>query len=64
METVNEATQMYLLASQILGPKPQIIPPSYEQPIDNYDQLRQKIDALSNAMVEIETLCHCKNKKL
>ena len=56
METVNEATQMYLLASQILGPKPQIIPPSYEQPIDNYDQLRQKIDALSNAMVEIENL--------
>jgi Tc toxin complex TcA C-terminal TcB-binding domain/Neuraminidase-like domain/Salmonella virulence plasmid 28.1kDa A protein len=56
METVNEATQLYLLASQILGPKPQIIPPAYELPVDNYDQLEQKLDALSNALVDIENL--------
>jgi hypothetical protein len=56
MESVNEATQLYILASQILGPKPQIIPTSYEQPIDNYFQLEQKLDTLSDALVEIENL--------
>jgi Tc toxin complex TcA C-terminal TcB-binding domain/Neuraminidase-like domain/Salmonella virulence plasmid 28.1kDa A protein len=56
MESVNEATQLYLLASQILGPKPQIIPPAYELPVENYYQLEQKLDALSNALVDIENL--------
>ncbi|HLZ85731.1 MAG TPA: hypothetical protein VKQ52_00770, partial [Puia sp.] len=55
MESVNEATQLYLLASQILGPKPQIIPPAYERPIYNYNQFKT-LDALSNAMVDIENL--------
>lgn len=56
MESVSEATQLYILASQILGPKPQIIPPAYELPVDNYYQLQFKLDALSNAIVEIENL--------
>lgn len=56
MESVNEATQLYMLASQILGPKPQMIPPAYELPVDNYYQLQFKLDALSNALVEIENL--------
>ena len=56
MESVNEATQLYLLASQILGPKPQIIPPSYELPVENYYQLEPSLDALSNAMVDVENL--------
>jgi hypothetical protein len=56
MESVNEATQLYILASQILGPKPQIVPPPYELPVDNYYQLQYKLDSLSNALVEIENL--------
>lgn len=56
MESINEATQLYMLASQILGPKPQIISPPYELPVDNYYQLQYKLDALSNALVEIENL--------
>lgn len=56
MESVNEATQLYLLAAQILGPRPETIPPAYERPVDNYYQLEQKLDALSNAMVDIENL--------
>lgn len=56
MESVNEATQLYLLASQILGPKPQIIPPAYQLPVENYYQLHKNIDSLSNALVEIENL--------
>jgi Tc toxin complex TcA C-terminal TcB-binding domain/Neuraminidase-like domain/Salmonella virulence plasmid 28.1kDa A protein len=56
MESVNEATQLYLLASQILGPKPQIIPPAYALPVENYYQLEPNLDALSNALVDIENL--------
>ncbi|HEX5553392.1 MAG TPA: neuraminidase-like domain-containing protein, partial [Chitinophagaceae bacterium] len=56
MESVNQATQLYVLASQILGPKPQIIAPAYDLPVENYYQLQFKLDSLSNAMVEIENL--------
>jgi hypothetical protein len=55
MESVTEATQLYVLANQILGPQPQIIPPAYVPPVRNYEQLGQ-LDALSNAMVDIENL--------
>src|SRR5262249_18812689 len=34
METVMEAEQLYVLAEQILGPKPLIIPTSYQTPVD------------------------------
>jgi Tc toxin complex TcA C-terminal TcB-binding domain len=56
MESVAEATQLYVLAAQILGPQPKIIPPAYELPIDNYGQLQQKLDAFSNALVDIENV--------
>jgi hypothetical protein len=56
METVMEAEQLYVLADQILGPKPQIIPAAFESPVDNFGQLNQKLDAFSNALVDIENL--------
>jgi hypothetical protein len=56
MESIAEATQLYVLASQILGPEPKLILPSFERPVDNYQQLETKIDAFSNALVEIENL--------
>src|ERR1700693_3500532 len=56
METVMEAEQLYVLANQILGPKPLIIPPAFETPVDNFGQLEQKLDAFSNALVDIENL--------
>jgi hypothetical protein len=56
METVLEAEQLYVLASQILGPKPLIIPPAFTTPVDNFGELEQKLDAFSNAMVDIENL--------
>ena len=56
MESVNEATQIYVLAAQILGPKPQIIPTAYKLPVDDYYQLEFKMDAFSNKMVDIENL--------
>jgi len=56
MESVNEATQLYILAAEILGPKPELIPAAVETPVNNYFQLQPKLDALSDALVEVENL--------
>lgn len=56
METVLEAEQLYVLADEILGPKPLIIAPAFETPVDNFGELAQKLDAFSNAMVDIENI--------
>lgn len=56
MESINEATQLYILASQILGPKPEVIPFVGKTAVDNYFQLETKLDALSDTLVNIENL--------
>jgi hypothetical protein len=56
MESINEATQLYILASNILGPKPKGIPQrAYSAPY-SFDELLQTgtLDAFSNAKVKIE----------
>ena len=42
METVNEATQLYILASEILGPKPKSIPRKIPNPNKTYYQLAKE----------------------
>jgi hypothetical protein len=55
IETMNEATQIYVLAANILGPKPQEVPPRGTPPRMSYAQLKAKdIDAFGNALVEME----------
>ena len=56
MESVNQATQLYILAAEILGPKPQVIPSPVVKPVENYSQLEQKLDAMSDAIVNVENL--------
>ena len=56
METVMSAEQLYVLADQILGPKPLIIPPAFATPVDNFGQLETRLDAFSNALVDIENI--------
>jgi hypothetical protein len=56
MESVNEATQLYIMAAEILGPKPQVIPSVAKTAVDNYGQLEQKLDVLSDALVDVENL--------
>jgi hypothetical protein len=56
MESVMEAEQLYVLADQILGPKPLVIPPAFQTPVDNFSQLEANLDAFSNALVDIENL--------
>src|SRR6185436_4329062 len=55
IETLNEATQVYVLAADILGRKPQKVPPRRKVTPRNYIQLKAAgIDAFGNALVETE----------
>lgn len=57
IETVNEATQMYILAANILGPRPQKIPRRGTLQPQTYATLREKnLDEFGNVMVEMEGL--------
>ncbi len=55
IETLNEATQVYVLAANILGDKPMKIPPKGKRTSKTYKQLKEAgIDAFGNALIEIE----------
>src|SRR6185436_18149244 len=53
IESINEATLMYVLAYNILGPRPRTIPK--EKPdARTYNELVGDLDAFGNAIVEVE----------
>ena len=52
-EALSEATLLYVIAAEILGPQPAAIMPP-EHASESYDQLEPKLDAFANAMVDIE----------
>ena len=55
IETINEATQIYILAANILGPKPQKVPPRGKTAPKTYAQLKAAgIDKFGNSLVEME----------
>ncbi len=54
IESINEATQYYILAYQILGDRPVELPPLEVQAL-SYNELGD-LDAFSNAVVEIENV--------
>ena len=54
METTNEATQIYVLAANILGPRPQKVPPQGKREPKTYKQLKKGLDAFGNALIELE----------
>lgn len=54
IETLNQATQLYVLAGHILGPKPMMIPKRGKIKPQTYIGLLDKWDAFGNAMVELE----------
>jgi len=56
MESVVQATQMYILADKLLGPKPRIIPPVIKAPYETYNQVEAKLDAFGNAMIDLENI--------
>ncbi len=54
IETLNEATQLYVLAANILGPKPQEVPRRGTVAPQTFASLRDKLDAFGNALVDFE----------
>ena len=56
MESINEATQLYILAAEILGPRPQKVPPQVKPSVESFNELETEFDAFSNALVEVENL--------
>jgi protocatechuate 3,4-dioxygenase beta subunit len=56
MESINEATQIYIIAAHILGKRPEKIPKRGEIAPETYASLRDKLDAFGNALVALENL--------
>ena len=55
IETLNEATQVYVMASNLLGPKPQRVPRRHKPVSKTYAQLKAAgIDKFGNALIELE----------
>jgi Tc toxin complex TcA C-terminal TcB-binding domain len=54
IEAINEATQIYILAANILGPKPQEIPRMAKTRPKTYAILKKKLDAFGNALIDME----------
>jgi hypothetical protein len=57
IETINEATQLYIVADAVLGPRPKSIPKKINNPTKTFYQLEQEgIDVFGNVLVEVENL--------
>jgi hypothetical protein len=55
IETLNEATLCYVLAADILGPRPQVMPQATATSPKNFRQLKQAgLDRMSDALVSLE----------
>ncbi len=54
-ESINQATQLYILADELMGDRPQIVDPLLREPRYTYRELQQMpLDDFSNAMVDLE----------
>ena len=55
IESINEATQRYVTAANLLGPRPQRIPPRGTVRPRTFAQLRATMDPMGNALVDLES---------
>ena len=54
IETINEATQTYVLAANILGTKPQVVPVKESTAPQTYATIRPNLKQFSDALVDME----------
>jgi hypothetical protein len=54
IESINSATQLYVLAADLLGDRPERIPPRGDPKPMTFAEIRNKLDALSNTAAEFE----------
>ncbi len=52
-EALNEATLLYVMAAELLGPRPQLLPPP-SRASKSWNQLEPVLDAFANALAAIE----------
>lgn len=50
LESINEATQLYVLAAEILGRRPERIQRSLKPPVETFNNLEPKLGVLGNAL--------------
>jgi hypothetical protein len=55
-ETINEAAQLYVLAAEILGSRPEIIDRNLNRVPETFNSLEPRLGALGNALQDIELL--------
>ena len=55
-ETITQATQIYMLAERLLGPKPQNVEPAFKTPTNTYNELAPKLDLFGNALLDLENV--------
>jgi hypothetical protein len=54
-ESINEAMQLYVLAANILGPRPEAVPTKGVVRPRTYDKLKKELNEFGNALVNVET---------
>ncbi|MFI5540664.1 hypothetical protein ACIA5H_30150 [Nocardia sp. NPDC051900] len=54
-EAIDEALQLYVLAANILGPRPQAVPSKGSVRVQTYASLRNGLDAFGNTMRDVES---------
>lgn len=54
IETLNEATQLYVFAKKVLGDRPEELEPAGEATPQSYSDLASSLDSFGNALVAIE----------
>lgn len=62
MESINEATQLYILAAEILGPQPKKIPSHAKPTVESFNELEHLFEEgknrFGNPLVEVENIVH------
>jgi hypothetical protein len=56
IESLNEATQLYILAAEILGPRPPVIPPRARPVTHTFNTLTPQFASLTNELTTIESV--------
>ena len=64
IESINQATQLYILAGHILGPRPMMIPKRGKTKVHTYLSLLNKWDAMGDAMAEVEIAIPFSNQSI
>lgn len=56
LESINEATQLYTLAAEIVGRRPEVIQRNLKPAVETFNSIERKLGELGNALEQIELL--------